>query len=336
MELLNGELVAKRVVFKHPGVVSIEDFKLEKLESSEVLIGTVSTLISPGTETAFLMALPNTPCQFPQYPGYSNVGIVKKVGSGVSNIRVGARVVCRKNHASYVIAHESEVMEIPPGVSFDEASFFALGSIALQGIRKAKIELGESVVVLGQGLVGILALQLAKLSGGMPLIGVDLYDYRLSLSRRHGADYVLNPSKVDLERKVKEATDGKGADVVVEATGNPKVISTALKLVGNYGRVILLGSPRGETEVNFYSDVHKKGVLIIGAHESMRPRFESFHGWWTQKDDTKLILNLMNKKLLKVKDLITLKLKFWEAEKAYRKLIESKEKVLGIVLDWRD
>ena len=328
------EFHSERLVFSQKGEVAVEGFKLRQPDGSDVLIRTVSSLISPGTETAFLMALPNTPCRFPQYPGYSSAGIIDSIGSEVSRFKAGDRVVSRKNHASHVIASENELMMIPEGLSFDEATFFALSSTALQGIRKAGIELGESVVVLGQGLVGQLTLQLAKLSGGMPVIGVDLFNYRLNHSLENGADHVFNPLEVKLEKEVGEVTGGRGANVVIEATGNPKVIPTALKLADEYGRVIILGSPRGMSEVNFYSEIHRKGIYVIGTHERTRPRYESFHGWWTRQDDDSLVLKLINRGQIKVKDLITLKTNFQEAQQAYMKLIKQKESVLGVILDW--
>ena len=330
------EIFGKRVVFKKEGLVAVEDFPLRKPRTGEVLIETACTMISPGTETAFLMALPNTPKSFPMYPGYSNAGVVSATGSRSTKVRVGESVVSRKPHASHVIADETDIMKIPEGLSFEEASFFALGSISLQAVRKAHIEIGESVVVLGQGLVGNLALQLAGLSGGMPLIAVDMFDNRLKISKSCGADYAFNPKRSDLIDEVMDVTDGKGADVVIEATGNPKAIQTALKLAGRCGRVILLGSPRGISEVNFYSEVHKKGVTIIGAHESVRPYYESTHGWWTQRDDSLLVLKLLKRGLLRVKKLISAKMSYKEAAEAYSKLINSKEDTLGIILDWRE
>jgi threonine dehydrogenase-like Zn-dependent dehydrogenase len=269
------------------------------------------------------------------YSGYSNAGVVAAVRRETSRFKVGDTVVSSGNHASYVTADADDLITIPEGLPFDEAAFFALGSIALQGVRKAAIELGESVVVLGQGLVGNLALQLAKLSGGMPVIGVDMYDYRLGKSEECGADYVLNPSKVTLEEKVKEITEGKGANVVIEATGNPEAIPSALELASKYGRVIILGSTRGASQVNFYSSVHKKGVSVIGAHNIMRPRYESSHGWWTEQDDSSLVLKLLRKGLLKVRSLMTAKVSFRRAAEAYRRLIESKDDTLGIILEWK-
>lgn len=330
MEQLKG----KRIVWSERGKVLIESFKVREPKAKEVLIRTRSTLISPGTEGAFLMALPNTPGKFPQYPGYSNAGKIIRIGSKVSKLKVGDRVVSRASHANYVLVPEERVLKIPQGLSFDKASFFSLSSIALQGIRKAKIELGDSVVVLGQGPVGQLALQFAKLSGAIPLVGVDLYDNRLDISSRGGANYTLNPRKINLGKKIKEITKGKGVKIVIEATGSPEAIPLSFELASRLGRVILLASTRGESKINFYSQIHKKGVVVIGAHNSIRPKYESSYGRWTLQDDSELVLNLLTKGLIIVKDLISLKLNFKKASEAYRKIIEDKKNTLDIILDW--
>ena len=326
--------VGKRIVWPERGKVAIEDFEVRQPEPKEVLIKTVITLISSGTEMAFLMSLPNTPNKFPQYPGYSNAGKVIAVGKKVNDIRVDDRVVSMGPHASHVLISENQVQLIPSDLSFDEATFSTLSSVALQGIRKARIELGDSVLILGQGLVGQLALQLAKLSGALPLIAVDLYDSRLHISSRNGADYRLNPEKVDLEEEVKRITGGKGTNVVIDTTGNPEVIPLSFELTSRAGRVILLGSPRGESKVNFYSQVHRKGISVIGAHNFVRPKYESFHGWWTQRDDNELILKLLNKSMLKVRDLVSLKVNFQKAPEVYKKILESRKEILGPLLQW--
>ena len=234
-----------------------------------------------------------------------------------------------------MVVNEDEVSTIPDGVSYDNASFFSLGAIALQGVRKARIELGEPVIVLGQGLVGLMALQLVKLSGGFPVIGVDLSDRRLAASLKLGADYVINPAREDLERRAPELTDGKGASVVIEATGSPAVVPSALMVAGRFGRVILLGSTRGETTLNLYAHVHRKGLQIIGAHNSSRPRHESTHGFWTFQDDSRLVLRLIERGALRVNGLAT-RASFGKARDAYEKLIHAKDDVIGILLDWTE
>jgi len=108
----------------------------------------------------------------------------------------------------------------------------------------------------------------------------------------------------------------------------------ALKIASEYGKVIILGSPRGTCKVNFYQEVHRRGIHTIEAHNRTRPKFESHHGWWTQQEDDPLILKLISKGLLKVKNLITLKMSFQEARNAHMRLIEDKESILGIILDW--
>lgn len=151
----------------------------------------------------------------------------------MKDFKPGDRVVSKGGHSSHILVSHDEVLKIPTEISFDEAVFFSLGSIALQGVRKADIELGESIIIIGQGLIGLLALQLAKLCGGMPIIAIDLYDYRLDLSLMLGADYIMNPRRENLEKEIAEITENKGADITIEASGNPNAIPLALKLTGN-------------------------------------------------------------------------------------------------------
>ncbi|MGC8935226.1 MAG: zinc-dependent alcohol dehydrogenase [Thermoproteota archaeon] len=322
-----------RVVFKSPGVVDIESFLVDSPKSNELLVRTLYTLISPGTETAYLMALPNTPQVFPQYPGYSNIGVVEKIGKDVTNFKEGEIVASASEHASYVKPLAKSTFKVPEELSLQEASFFRLGAIALQGVRKSKIELGESAAVLGLGLVGQLAAQLLKLSGALPVVAIDLVDNRLSIAKALGADYVFNPSKVNVEEEIKKVVGEKGPDIVVEATGNPDAVSLAFKLASTKGRVVLLGSTRGTSTVNFY-EIHKKGLTVIGAHGSVRPSYESYKGYWTEEDDVKTIFKLMNKGLLRCKELISKVIKFNEAPKAYKLLLERRDEVLGVLLEW--
>lgn len=325
-------MMGKRVVFADKGLVKVEEFQLKEPGSDQILIRSACTLISSETEGAFLQALPNTSQSFPQYPGYSNAGIVESVGSKVTHFRRNDRVVSQTNHASHVLEQADGACAIPDGLSFEEAAFFALGAIALNGVRKAQLELGESVAVVGQGLVGQLALQLARLNGAVPLFAIDVLNERLEASMKSGADFAIDSSNMDPKGEVERATAGKGANVVIEATGNPEAIPLACRIASPNGRVILLGSTRGETKLNFYSEVHKKAVSVIGAHSSMRPSRESHRGNWTEMDDAVLVLKLLAQERLKVKHLITSKVPYYEAAQAYRRAIE--RSTLGIVLDW--
>lgn len=333
MMRLAHPITGKRIVFPRASEVDIEDFRMPGPQSRQVLVETVNSLISPGTETAWLNALPNTPMTFPQYPGYSNAGMISAVGEGVIGIHVGDKVFSAQPHATHVVCAESAVSKIPDGISFEEATFTYLVEIALQGIRKARIELGEAVVVIGLGLIGQLALQLARMCGALPAIGIDLLGNRVALAKELGADYVINSKDADVKENVRAITDGKGASVIIDATGSPLTPPTAISLARKFGRIILLGSTRGETKFNFYS-AHLEGISIIGAHIVTRPNTDSSPGLWAPADERALALKLLSQGKVNVRDLVTTRMPFTEARKAYKMLADQKDSVTGILLIW--
>jgi len=324
-----------RVVWSERGVAEVEEWEVPTPGEGQVLVKTNFTLISPGTERAWFLGLPNTPQKFPQYPGYSAVGVVLEIGGKVQRFKKGDRVVWAGRHAAHAVVAEEALLPVPSELPDEEAVFARLIAIALQGVRKAQIDLGESVVVLGAGLIGLLALQLAKLSGGFPTIAVDLTETRLEFARKVGSDFALLAGE-NLVERVGELTEG-GARIVIEATGNPEAIPLAFKLACRMGRVVLLGSTRGETgSVNFYEDVHRKGLVIVGAHDSVRPKFDSFRGFWTERDDQILALKLLAARRLQIEPLITHKFSGTEAPSAYKLLSSNDMSAIGILLDWRD
>ncbi|MDE0687097.1 MAG: zinc-binding alcohol dehydrogenase [Candidatus Poribacteria bacterium] len=329
---------AQRVVWPDRAKVDIETFMLPPVGDDEVLVATQCTLISPGTERAFLLGLPNAQGRYPARPGYSNIGRIIEVGKAVTDCEIGDRVASTQGHTSHFVTSPSRLLKIASdAVPAEEAVFFNLGAIALQGVRKARIELGEATLVLGQGLIGLSAMQLSKLSGALPLIAADLTDSRLEISKRIGADHTFNPEDTDFSEQLGDATQGDGPAVVIEATGHPDAISTALAVAGQGARVVLLASTRGETpSVNFYRDVHKKGLILHGAHNSIRPRQESSPNFWTLEADSRLLLSLIAQKRFNVIPLISHRVPGEDAAKAYQFLMAWNPDLLGVVLQWNN
>ena len=326
-----------RVVFREAERVEVEPFSVESPGPDGILIETGLSLISPGTEGAVLEGLPNTRREFPHYPGYSNIGRVLEVGAKVTEVAPGDRVATHTTHASHVCVSGNALCEpVPPDLSSEGAAFSTLASVAMQGVRKARIELGESVLVIGQGLVGNLALQLARLQGGYPVVAADLDEGRLEMARQVGADHVIGGREADVAAAVRELTQSDGARVVIEATGHPEVIVTALQAAGWCGRVVLLGSTRGETErVNFFRDVHVRGLTILGAHGPVRPARDASPGFWPLDADVRLCLKLLAAGRIQVEPLISERIPFHDAQHAYRLVLDRRRDVLGIILDWR-
>ncbi len=323
-----------RVVVKAPGQVELAWMDPPAPQAGQVLLRALSSLISPGTERAFFLNLSNTNPDFPFFPGYSFVGEVIAVGGDVESLTVGDRVVCRAAHASHALVPAETCLKAPAGLADEEAAFFALLSIAMQGVRKARIELGESVAVLGAGLVGILAMRLARLSGGLPVVGIDLDERRLALAKQVAADAVLLGDD-SLRDNLRALLGQEGADVIIELTGAPAAVTTAFQLAAVRGRVTLVGSTRGEADgVNFYRDLHKKGLTVIGGHESIQPSQDSSPGYWTPRREYALCLDLLARGRVKTAPLITHRYNWREFPAAYARLASWDKDALGVIIEW--
>ncbi|MBV7327642.1 zinc-binding alcohol dehydrogenase [Chloroflexi bacterium TSY] len=322
------------ISFTKPGVTDIVSCSMPTLGPGQLLVRTRTSLISPGTERAILLGLSNTSGIYPRTPGYSNIGEVVEVAPDLAGWKVGDIVATRTRHRLYQASNARSAHHLPAGLAEEEAAFYELSAIALQGVRKARVELGESVAVIGSGLVGLLAMQLAQLSGALPAIMVDRDARRLEFARHVGADHLVLADE-QVKKKLEELGNGVLPDVVIEATGHPDAVLSAFDLARPHGRVVLLGSTRGETElVNFYRGVHKKGLTVLGAHVTTRPIQDSFPGWWSIYDDQQVTLRLLAQGRLLVRSLITHRFTWTEAADAYAQLARWDSDTLGMVLDW--
>jgi 2-desacetyl-2-hydroxyethyl bacteriochlorophyllide A dehydrogenase len=309
------------------------------VKPDEVLIETEYSVISAGTEKANLIAQPNTLNRFPQYPGYSATGRIVETGAEVRSVQAGDRVICyHTGHASHAVKPAEGLVKIEDhAISSKEAAFVVIASMSLQGLRKANLQLGESVMVMGQGLLGLFAVQLAQLSGGLPVIAADLNETRRGLALRLGADYALCPTDERFNEIVEQATQGRRVNAVIEVSGAARALNQALACTARQGRVILLGCTRISNEsVDFYRDVHKPGISIIGAHNFVRPAHDSYPGYWTRQDDYKTLLRLLAMGKLQVSPLIseTVAPEPEQVAAVYKRLIEQPHSPLGIVFDW--
>lgn len=174
--------------------------------------------------------------------GYCNVGTVVAIGKGVTELKVGDRVASNGQHAEFVCVPKNLVAKVPDNVSDEEAAFTVIGSIGLQGIRLLNPQLGETVVVTGLGLIGLIAAQLLK-ANGCKVIGIDFDEEKIQLARAKGI-VAINPAKgTDPVKFVMEETDQIGADAVL-ITASAKtndVIHQAAEMSRKRGRIVLVG-----------------------------------------------------------------------------------------------
>jgi L-iditol 2-dehydrogenase len=316
------------------GLVELSEKEVGAPGKTEIQVRVHVSLISPGTERAFILGLDNTKKSYPFVPGYCSTGIVEETGEEVDDFKVGDRVAC------YVLGHQTVgnvdrkwAKIIPEGISFEEASFLPIAVTSMQAVRKARIEIGESVMVLGLGLIGQFALQFAKINGAMPLIAVDRAENRMQIAITSGADNAINTNDANWRDLLRE-TCGADPRVVIESTGFPDAVGTALQSVGQYGRVILLGSTRGESTVNFYQDIHCKGATVIGAHLGANPKFESQPGSWTWKENTECFMKFLQAGRLQVKQLISETIQMEQIVDTYKNILTWNTGLMGSVIKW--
>lgn len=318
------------IVSPEKGRVCVKEYEVGEPGPREIQVRIHVSLISPGTERAWILNMECTPGVYPFEPGYCTAGIVEKTGSEVTRFKVGDRVACLLSHRSIGNIHEDSAAKIPPDVPFEHAVFLPLGQIALQGVRKARIELGEKVMVMGLGVIGQLAMQFARLNGALPAIGADLVESRINAALRCGAEEAVNCGENEWIACLRHKFQA-----VIESTGVPGVIPTALKIVEPGGRVVLLGSTRGMSTVDFYRDVHVKGVTVIGAHAIHTvPKHESRPSNWTWKDDSECFMSLLEKGKLCIDPLITDIICHEEIEKAYIELLRGNREIIGTIIKW--
>ncbi|MBI4317906.1 MAG: zinc-binding alcohol dehydrogenase, partial [Chloroflexi bacterium] len=295
----------------------------------EVLVQTSFTAVSPGTERASLLRLPNAGRAFPQYPGYSGAGQIVAVGPRVSRLRVGDVVAAGVHHASVATLPENRVFSVPKELDLAQASFFQLGVIALQAFRKGRPAMGQRVAILGQGLVGQLLIQLSVACGAHPVTAVARTPARADLSEYSGAHHVLS-----LERDY-GAVDGVDADLTYEATGNPAALHAAIRCTRAGGRIVLAGSSRGVTEhLDLHHIARDRALTLVGAHVATMPKCDSSSGAWTQEREGKTFLRFLQLGTLRLGGLITDRVSPAESGGFYRRLCSENGRTTGAVFDW--
>ncbi|MBR2907708.1 MAG: zinc-binding alcohol dehydrogenase [Clostridia bacterium] len=333
----------KQIIFTKPYTAELLDVECLQPKENEVTVELEYSAISSGTEKANFIGERNgvnvaegTKAKFPRTVGYSAAGTVTAVGSAVTDLSVGDKVgVYWGKHKKHITVPRSKVMKLPDGVSTAEASFALISVFPLAAIRKTRLEIGESALVMGLGILGICAVEELKAAGAYPVIAADPVEERRAFALKMGADYALDPTDADFSKNVCALTDG-GVNVCIEVTGLGIGLIQALDCMQRMGRVALLGCTRNSKfEIDYYTKVHGRGISLIGAHTMARPKNESSAGLWTNEDDLKTVLNLIKGKRLNFKDLICEICSPADAQEVFTRLAEGKNFPIGVLFDWK-
>lgn len=263
--------------------------------------------------------------------GYSQAGEIIEVGSGVNEFKIGDRVVSNGPHAEITSVPKNLVAKIPDGVSYEEASFTVIGSIGLQGIRLINPTFGESIVVIGLGLIGLITIQLLK-ANGCNVIGVDIDEDKIDRAKNFGVD-VVNSGNADPVQYIKDFTNGIGADgvLITASSQSNKIIKQSAQMSRKRGRIVLVGvigldidrSDFYEKELTFQVSCSYGPGRYDENYEQKGIDYPLPYVRWTEKRNFEAILNALKEGQLDVRSLITERVPLEEYHRIYENMDNS-------------
>ncbi len=279
--------------------------------------------------------------------GYSAAGVVLEVGVGVSGFKPGDRVAVAgagyASHAEVVWVPENLCVPIPDGLDFEAAAFVMLGAIALHGVRLAGLTLGETGVVIGLGLLGLLSVQLLA-AQGCRVIGVDLDRRKGELARELGAEAILIPGETEVEEGVANLTRGVGADAVIitAASKDSAPVRLAEAVARERARLVMVGvAELSLTRKDFWTKELSFTVSKAAGPGSLEPLYEA-KGFdyplslvrWTERRNLAAFLDLVARGRVRLTQLITHRFPISEANQAYDLILNNREPYIGVVLTY--
>ncbi|MSP13012.1 MAG: zinc-binding alcohol dehydrogenase [Chloroflexi bacterium] len=319
-----------------------QDLDTNRLGPDEIWVETEVSALSTGTDRGNYEGaerVPGAP-DYPRWVGYSNVGMVRGVGSAVTRFQVGDRVFATKPHQSAYIGKEAEmIVKVPQGVPPEQAAFTYLYHLGFFSLRRGQFEPGESVAVVGLGILGLAAVELARTEGARVMaLGND--PFRLEVARKIGAHVALPGNSPEINAQIDTLTLGTGIDLVILAANPWPAYRTAVDVVRRNGRVAILSLPgRGEPQLDFnpleLEWFYGKALTIIAvagqatyAFPTESPRFSIARG-------CEYLLSLMHDGKIQPARLITHTLPYTRMVEAYEMAYHREKSMIGVLFDWR-
>ena len=324
------ELRAENARVPGAGEVRVEALYSGISHGSEMMVyrGEVPPELELDSSLATLQGSFNFPVKY----GYANVGRVVDIGADVGELIEGQLVFAFNPHETCYTVPASVLIKLPSEIDPRLGVFAANVETAMNAVLDSAPRLGERVVILGQGVVGLLITQLMRKAGASLIITTDLYKNRRGLSLLAGADLSIDPASESLGESVAAMTEGIGADIVIEASGQPAALDAAVKVAAAEGRVVVVswyGTKRAD--LNLGSDFHRKRLTLKSSQvsnldPSLTPR-------WTILRRRKLAVGYLSELMLD--EMISHVLSFNQAAEAYRLIDHQPSEVVQVVLDYK-
>ena len=333
-------------------LVSVEKIKLEKTSipsptSDEVLIQVKICGICGSDIHAYKGKHPFV--HPPIVLGHEFSGMVCEIGSGVKGISKGEKVTVEPNlvcgecynclhgryniclnlkvigcvgyngaFAEYIAVPKDKVIKLPQGISYHEAALIEPVAVAVHAVKRAEQRVGYRVIILGAGPIGLLVMQVAKVSGAKEVIVTDLLDYRLKKARDLGADRAINSSSEDLVSLIQEDYGEEGIDLIYDCVGIEETVSQAIQIARKGTKILIVGVPEEKIGVNL-AYVQDRELELWGSLMYVREDFTT-------------AIELIHQGKVRVRPLITHHFTLEEIDKAFQKILNTKEEILKVLV----
>jgi 2-desacetyl-2-hydroxyethyl bacteriochlorophyllide A dehydrogenase len=330
----------RRIVFPAPGRVVVESSPAGSPVAGELLCQARVSLLSTGTES-FCLAGEFDPgtfweewVSFPFAPGYSMTSVVVEAGPGVTGFRPGDRIATQTPHAERFVVAASEAVRIPDDITDDQAAWMSLACTTQLGVRRAELQLGETVGVVGLGLLGQLVVQYLSVAGAGRIVCMDPATERLERARTHGATDLIAAAAGDARDQIVALTGGELLDVVFDVTGHHEVLAAASTLLRPLGKLVLLGDSPSPSRQHLGPRIVGDSISVLGVHASIAPEIRTPRDRWTIAAMTDLFFLLLRTGRMSVDGLVSHRFSPDEAPAVYERLQTHRSDDLGVLFDW--
>ncbi|MDO8684721.1 MAG: zinc-binding dehydrogenase [Armatimonadota bacterium] len=342
---------AERIIIEEPKKVGFIPEDLPTVGDNQVLVRAIASGISAGTEmsiyrgsspffvknydeaTGLFLKTDKPDITYPFSVSYEHVSEVVEAGKNVSKVKPGDKVFSFHYHATAAVLDEDNVYRIPSELKDPSlAVASALLAVTFQGILDAAINLGETVVIFGMGMIGQLAVRLAKMSGAKRIIAVDLLPHRLQIAETGGATELINPKEVDdVAQEIRKRNDGRAPDVILECSGSYKALYEATRVAGYNGRVVTLSYYQGGGADLFLGEEFHHNRVQIVCSRFLIPN-PMINNRWDMPRRMEMVMSLLPK--LDLESFITRRIPYKQAAEGYKLVDESPDKVLLVVFEY--
>jgi len=331
-----------KTIIARDQVVHIKNCNKPEIQPSYLLIKTLYSAVSPGTETTLIGISDARDIQL----GYSAVGVVEECGEQAGDYQVGDIVACYGapyvGHAEYLSVPITLCARVPAGVEVKEAAFSGIGAIAIHALRVANLQFGETIVIVGLGLLGQMIAKIAD-AAAYNVIAVDIQPERIAQLKEENIQAFTQLS--DMEIQLKKATNGRGADAVLLCAGGKKSPLThhCLNWIRNQGKVVIVGDIEPDFPRNLM--FAKEAQILIsraGGPGRYDPLYEKDatdypYGYirWTEGRNVGEFLRLLSDKRIDIQSFLTDEVDFQETPSAFEDLISNKSKSLTKIIRYK-